>query len=358
MKNKKKIIVITGVIVLVAMIGLRLASNKKTINALNKPVDRSQITVPVNVSIVAIGPVETSFVLPAVVKPMNEANLSLSASGKVKFLSFDVGTRVSKGQMIGSLDNSLKQINLEAAQLLVEKAEVDYHRLKDLYEGKAATEVDYNNARYTYENAKNQVAQFRQQIADANMISPVSGIVTKKNVEEGEFVNMGVAIATIVDISTLKAVVMVSEKDVYRLKEGLPVTITSDVYPDKEFKGDIRFISPAGDESHTYEVEVTVHNESKLEIKAGTFVKVRFDIKGSTEALQIPKLALVEGIKDPYVYVTTGNRTAVKKVTLGRDLGDQVEILSGLNVGDSVITSGHINLTEQSIIEVINTSKQ
>ena len=66
------------------------------------------------------------------------------------------GTRVSRGQVIGALDNSLKQISLESSMLLLEKNKHDYERVKDLYEGSAATEVDLNNAKYAYESARTQ----------------------------------------------------------------------------------------------------------------------------------------------------------------------------------------------------------
>lgn len=352
----KKIGIITAVVIVFALIGFKLASNKKVINELNKPIDRSMVAIPVTIAKAELGNVEGAFVLPAVVKPMNEANITLTTSGKVKALNFDLGTRVTKGEIIGSLDNNLKQISLSSAQLLAQKSEQDFNRFKDLYAGKAASEVDYNNAKYNYENAKNQVEQIKQQIADASMISPVNGVITRRNVEEGEFVNVGATIATVVDISSLKAMVMVSERDVYKLKEGMPVAITSDVFPDKEFKGSIRFISDAGDDSHNYEVEVTINNNDRLPIKAGTFITVKFDVKGNASALQIPKLALVEGTKNPYVYIANGNKPVARKISLGRDLGENIEVLSGLKPGETVITSGQINLTENSIIEVI-TSK-
>lgn len=352
----KKIGIIAGVVVLTALIGFKLASNKKIINEQNKTIDRSAIPIPVTVVKAELSPVAGVFGLPAVLKPVSEVNITLNTSGKVKALDFDLGTRVSKGDMIGSLDNNLKQISLSSAQLLEQKAEADYNRFKDLYAGKAASEVDYNNAKYNYENAKNQVEQIKQQIADGNMIAPVNGVITKKNVEQGEFVNVGATIATIVDVSTLKASVMVSERDVYKLKEGMSVIITTDVFPGKEFKGSIRYISDAGDESHNYEVEVTINNNDRLPIKAGTFISVKFDIKENVSVLQIPKLALVEGSKNPYVYVVNGNQPVIRKLTLGRDLGDNIEVLNGLKAGETVIVSGQINLTENSIVEVV-TSK-
>jgi RND family efflux transporter MFP subunit len=146
---------------------------------------------------------------------------------------------------------------------------------------------------------------------------------------------------------------MVSEKNVYSLQKGMPVVIHTEIYPEKEFKGTIKYISPNGDESHNYEVGITVQNDNRVSLKGGTFILVDFDVKNATSALQIPKVALVEGLKNPYVYVVENKKAVAKKLVLGRDLGENIEVLSGLNADEQVITSGQINISANSIIEVV-----
>ncbi len=353
----KKIATISGIIILFALVGFKLAVNKKHINEKNKAVDRSGISVPVTVSEVIEGNTESTFILPATVKPQNDVNITLNTSGKVSDVNFELGSHVVKGQVLGSLENNLKNISLKNAELLAEKANGDYQRFKELWEGKAATEMDFRNAKYNYESAMSQVAQIKQQIADASIISPITGIITKKNIDAGEFVNPGASVATVVDITKLKASVLVSEKDIYKLKEGMPALITSDVFPGKDFSGTVKYVSPAGDEAHNYEVEVAFNNDNQL-LKAGTFISVRFNISGNHTALQIPKTALVEGTKNPFVYTVKGKGAEMKKITIGRDLGENVEVLSGLQQGEQVITSGQINITSSSVIEIINDSNK
>lgn len=352
---KRKLIIIVSIVAVLALVGFRLFKNKQTLNEKNKVVDRSGVTVPVTVAPAFEAPVSGKFSVPAVVEPDHTANLSINAAGRLQNLSIELGTMVGKGQVLGSIDNSLKYLNLESAQLLADKYEADYKRIKDLYEGKAATEVDFNNAKYNYENSKTQVKQIKQQIADGQVTAPISGMVTKKNLEAGEFVNVGMVIGTVVDVSRLKSYVMVSEKNVYSLKKGLTVAIHTDIYPDKVFKGRINYISPNGDESHNYKVGIALENDSKASLKGGTFILVDFDIQGVGTALQIPKVALVEGIKNPFVYIVNNKKPETRKLVLGRDLGENVEVLSGLQAGESVVTSGQINISESSIIEVVTT---
>jgi RND family efflux transporter MFP subunit len=255
--------------------------------------------------------------------------------------------------VIGAIDNSLREINLAANELSVERYQKDYNRYKALYEGKAATELDYINAKYNYENAVNQAAQTRQQITDGIIASPLNGVIIKKNVEEGEFVNTGTVIATIITIADLKARVMMSENDVYRIKSGMPVSLSADVFPGQRFKGVVGFISPRGDEGHNYQVDINIQN-SGVQLKAGTFVRVAFKIEGNTGVLQIPKMALVEGMQTPYVYVAKGNRAEKRKLVLGRETGEMVEVLTGLTQAEQLITSGQINLSEGSLVEILD----
>jgi membrane fusion protein (multidrug efflux system) len=352
---KKRIILISSILLIAVLVAFTLVKNKKAINASNKVVDRSAIPIPVSVIAASDQSVNASFTLPAIVQPEEQADISINATGKLKSLNIDLGTQVTKGEVIGSIDNSVKELNLASTQLLLDKYKVDYQKYKELYAGKAATESDYNNAKYNYENTQVQLAQIKQQIADGLVVAPVSGTIVKKNFNAGEFVNTGAKIAAVVNVSKLKANVMVSEREVYRLKKGTPVNITCDIYPGQTFKGMIRYISPEGDESHNYLVELSIENSGSTILKAGTFTRSTFDLQDNANVLQIPKTALVEGIDNPYIYVINGNHADTRKLVLGHEIGDNIEVLSGLNIGEQVITEGQINISQGSLIQVVNT---
>ncbi|HLP21458.1 MAG TPA: efflux RND transporter periplasmic adaptor subunit [Chitinophagales bacterium] len=351
--KKSTLIVIVVLVVLMGGVAYKLVKNKQQIDSKNKVVDRSAIAVPVAVVKAFTGSAGDKFILPAVTQAESEADVVVNAQGKLTNLNIRLGSVVNKGQLLGTVDSKMKELNLRATSLTEEKLKKDYDRYNELYQGKAATEVNVNDVKYNYENTKIQLEQIKQQIADANIIAPISGTIVRKNLEEGEFVNPGTPIATIVDVSKLKAQVMVSENDVYKLKNGATVNVTSDIYPTKVFKGTIRYISPQGDDSHNYPVEITLNNENGSPIKAGTFIRVSFGISGNANTLQIPKIALVEGLKNPYVYVLKDNKASIKKLVLGREIGENVEVLDGLAEGEEVISSGQINLVEGSLVTVI-----
>ena len=353
---KSKIIAIVVILAVIAGITFTLMGNKKEIDEKNKPADRSEIPVSVTVTEVKSLPISGDVLLPAVLEPKDQSTVSIGTSGKLESLRIQLGTRVSKGQVIGTIDSKIKQVDLKSRELTVSKLKLDYERNKELLKGNAISENAVIEAKYNYETKQLEVSQLKQQIADANIIAPISGIITDKKMMPGEYVNMGSPIATIVDVSNLKTVVFVNEQIVYKLKMGQTATITSDVFPGKEIKGKVIYISPQGDENHNYKIEVLIEKSGAATLKAGTYVRVSFDMQTEGNVLQIPKKALAQGTKNPYVYVAEGNNKASKrKIVLGRESGENIEVLSGLNAGDKVITDGQINLIEGSNILVRST---
>ena len=350
---KKRIISISIVVAVVLLIAVTLMHNKKITGEKNKIVGRSDIAVAVNIFNVAYSSFEGEYMVPAVLEPYSSANIAATTQGKIESLHIELGTKVQKGQVIGTIDTKLKQVNLQAAQLVLDKLKKDYQRYKDLYQSNAATEINFNEVKYNYENAGLQVEQIKQQITDCRFISPISGIITAKNVEAGEYVNQGFVIANVVDISQIKASVMVGENNVYKIKEGKPVTVTCDVFPGKIFHGQVEYVSPGGDENHNYKVEVTVANDGKAQLKAGTYVIVKFDLEAKINVLQIPKNALVEGIKNPYVFVVINSIVEIRKIALGRELGENIEVINGLKEKEQVVVSGQINLSDGTKVTVI-----
>ncbi|MDF2454499.1 MAG: rane fusion protein [Cytophagaceae bacterium] len=348
---KKNIIIIAGLVVIILAITLTLANNKKKINASKEVVDRSEVPVYVSTFNVEQLPLQGALNVPAVLSANEEASISAGTSGKIVYLNIELGSKVSKGQVLGVVDVKQKELNLKSTELNVEKLEKDYERDKVLLQGNAATESAVTKTKYDYETNKIQADVIKQQIKDGNIVSPINGIITEKKLVAGEYVNTGAKVASVVDISKLKAVVFVSESDVFKLKEGDPVNVSTEVFPGTVFKGKISFISPKGDDNHNYRVEIAVANNNSIRLKAGIYVIAEFNVGETSTALQIPKRALVEGVKNPYVFIASGNKSLKRKISIGREVGENVVVLSGLNPGEQVITDGQINLIDGSKIE-------
>ncbi|HQV77753.1 MAG TPA: efflux RND transporter periplasmic adaptor subunit [Chitinophagales bacterium] len=349
MKNK----IIIGIIVALLIGGMiyKLAANKKTIDKNASPIDRSNVPVSVSTFEVNYFTVSTDYALPAVLDNNNTGIITATQPGKLATFNIEIGQHVTKGQLIGKIDSKQREIGIKSSDATIKKLEDDIKRTQDLIAGDAAPANAINDLNYNLETVKIQKENYLQQIADNNIYAPISGVIVQKNTNAGEFANSGTPLATIMDVSILKAIVYVSENNVYDLHVGQSAQVTSDIFPDKITKGIIKYIAPKGDENHNYKVEVHIPNSG---YKAGTYVQVKFSFKKPADALQIPKMALVEGVKNPYVYVVNGNSIAIRKIVLGEEVGQNIIVRSGLTPGDKVVTTGQINLTEKSKIQIIN----
>jgi RND family efflux transporter MFP subunit len=352
--KRKTLIPVAILSIVVIAIAVTLGINKKKIDVANRIVDRSTIPVSVTISKVINQPLEVQLTLPALLKPYEEANISVQTPGIIHSLAIEEGTKVMKGEIVGAVNTQLAELSLQTVKLNSEKLQEDYQRTKDLYEGNAASKVNSIDTKYAYQNAAIQVKQIKQQIANANIVSPISGIITIKNLRTGEYVNPGITIASVVNIYQLKATVYADEANVYHLKTGQKATITTDVLPGKNLTGIITFISPKGDENHNYQVDVLLNNQTKPALKAGTNVNVSFDFSPKGNVLQIPKIALVVDRQRPYVYVVEGNKVVGRSITTGISRGETIQVIDGLHEGDVVVVSGQINLHNGSFITVVN----
>lgn len=350
---KKRIIIIGVIVVLIAAIAIKLASNKKTIDDKKKPVLESKVSIPVNTVIVGLQDVNNQLVKTGNLVPFKEADIMAISSGKLVSVNFNLGSMVSQGAVVAQVDNRTLQLNLQQAKLAKDKSDKDFKRYKALLEGEAATEVNFQDAKLSSENAGNQIELIQKQMADNNIKSPVNGQVVSKLKEAGEFVNPGTVLGHVVDVSQLKVNVLVGEKDAYTLQPGQKVTVTTDIYPGVTFEGKITFISSQGDATHNYQVEIILQNNGQHKLKAGTFVYADFARESQQKLMIIPRSSLVESLKNPFVYVIENGKAVVRKITVGREFGDYIEILSGLKEQDQVITAGQVNIKEGALVKGI-----
>lgn len=351
--KKSKLILIVSVLVLVALIGFKLAANKKKINAKEQVKSNTDKAIPATVQQVAYGSVNENLTKLGTLNAFREADITAETSGRINDLNFELGTRVKEGQLIGALDSHLKELALAQIELTAKKNKEDYERYSSLLASNATTETTVTDMKYQYENSVNQLDQLKKDLADASIKAPISGEVIEKKVEKGKYVSAGTSLGTVVDISKLKVQVPLSEQEVYRIKKGQTVTVTSDVYPDKIYPGMISYISPKGDDSHNYTVEVVLGNDDRFPLKAGSYVSAKFLSGTEEQVMLISRDAIVESLKDPYVYVLENNKAVKREIKAGRELGNSVEVLGGLKPGETVITSGQINLVQGTLVEVV-----
>ena len=352
MKKRNFILVIIVGIICLAM-GIKLALNKKAIDAANHVTDRSKIPVTVTVFETQENPMNATVVLPAQLNPIDDAGISVQTAGIIDSLSIDVGSQVRKGEIIGTVNAQTTRINLEKAQLSYQKLKDDYLRTKDLLSGNATTEAQYKADKYNYENAAAQIKLLQQEITNAQIVSPVTGTITTRNLRSGEFANPGAIIARVMNISQLKATVFVDESEVYHIHKNDTVTVRSPLFPGQVFNGHITYLSPGGDENHNYQVDVLLSNNNHT-LRAGTNASVTLRLEHKKQVLTIPSMALLTDRTFPTVYVVKDDHVHERRLLTGTVTENNIEVVKGLRPGEQVVTTGQINLTEDALVAVVN----
>ena len=343
---KRKHILIIVAISLVVLIIWQLSRNKKKLNEKNAPVTVSTASIPVKVAPVLEQLQKLSIVKTGSVTPFKEAKVLSVTSGTIKQHRFNLGDQVKEGQVIVVMDSRLVQLDLQKSESSVTRLRNDLNTYTELLQGNAATQEKVNEVRQNYLDAVNQSSQYKRQIADASIKAPTSGIIAIKPVEQGVFVNAGADLGTIVNLSKVKIQVSLTENEVYKITQGQAVKITTDVYPDKTFSGNVSFISPQADETRSFMVEIIINNNEQSMLRAGSFVYANFTRETTQHILVIPREALTESIKDASVYVVQNNVVHQRNIKIGAEMSGLIQVVSGLSKGEIVVTSGQINLKE------------
>ena len=275
------------------------------------------------------------------VQPFVKNNIAPQMAGRITKINAEIGDFVKKGQVLAEIDKA----SLQQAQLQLLNQEVELERLRTLYEAGAVSKSDFDSIELAYNVTKTQVENL---LENTVLCSPIDGVVTARNYDVGDMYAMSSPIYTVEQIKPVKLLVAVSESDYTKVKKGDSVEVKADALPELTFYGKIEKIYPTVDAAtRTFNVEVLVPNNYSS-LRPGMFTRVTVDF-GSNNNVVIPDVAVVkqQGSGERFVYVLNADGTVTyKKVELGRRMGAEYEVLSGLEDGDKIVTGGQIRLKD------------
>jgi RND family efflux transporter MFP subunit len=313
--------------------------------------------VPVSVTAVKRQKLENTLSLVGNINASADVNVISETQGTVTAVFVKVGMTVRPGTVLVQVDDEIPRSTKAAAEISYQKSQRDYQRAEELYQENSISVSQLDASRLAMKAAENQLDIARRQLENTHIKTPIGGTVNARYVDLGTMVQPGKPVANIVDINTLKVRLNVSEREAFQLKAGDHVEIGTDVYPGTLFDGTIDNIASKADEAHTYPVEIVVRNSAKHPLKAGMFARIGFKSIAPTDALTIPRIALIGSIKDAQVFVVRANVARICTVVIGRQSSELLEVASGLAEGDTVVTSGQNNLTDQARVQIVSTQK-
>ena len=335
MKTIFRTFIIAGAVVLAASCG---NNGKKTETA---PAVVEEVAPSVAVAQVFEREVPQMATYTSTVQANVKNNIAPQSGNRIKEIKADIGDFVKKGQVLAKMD----KIQLQQAELQMKNNEIEYNRLKGLYEVGALSKSDLDAIELAYKVSK---TSYENLLENSVLRSPVEGVITARNYDEGDMYTMTAPLFVVEQIIPVKLLVAISESDYSKVHKGDEVEIVADALTGKVFTGKINKIYPTIDPAtRTFTVEILVSNPKK-ELRPGMFTRVTVKF-GVNNNVVIPDVAVVkqQGSGERFVYVLNEDGTVTyQKVVLGRRMGTEYEVLEGLSNGATIVTGGQIRLKD------------
>jgi len=238
-------------------------------------------------------------------------------------------------------DVKFSQVNLERSQSLFQRQLLPRQSLDDAEARQVAAEAQLDLARAQLSQTQARLDELRIAKGNTNVTSPVNGFVSQRNMDVGAWASQQAPVASVVDISSVRLVANVVEKDLRLVNAGDPARVTVDAYPGETFTGRIARVAPVLDPAtRTAEIEIEVPN-TDFRLKPGMYARMSVTIESRRDTTLVPKVSVVDYLGARGVFtMTADNKAKFQPLEIGIEDADRVEVRAGLSATDTLVTSG------------------
>lgn len=350
-KNTKKIIVGLTIAVILAIVFLPkfLSSSGAGSNLMTG--GRPDMIVPVKAHIVVLETLSNSVFTTGTVLANEEVELRSEVSGKIVRILFKEGSFVSKGDLLIKINDADLQAQLRRAESKVKLSQEKEARQRQLRDGNLISQEEYDN---TVGELNVNLADFdliKAQIDKTEIRAPFSGIVGLRSVSEGSYVTTSTVMARLQNFNSIKVDFSIPERYSASVKTGdeLEFKISGS---SNQFKAKVYAIEPKIDPgTRTLQIRA-ICSSSYKELIPGAFANVELSLKQTSDAILIPTVSIVPELKGQKVYLYKNGVVVPQNVELGTREETRVQIISGLSLGDTVITSGILQIRPNSKVKI------
>ena len=284
----------------------------------------------------------------ATVEAEAKNNIAPTSPGRISRIFVEVGDYVRKGQKLVQMDAA----NLTQLKLQLDNQETEFKRVDELYKVGGASKAEWDAAKTNLDVRR---SSYENLLENTQLVSPLDGVVTARNFDNGDlYTSTQTPVLVVQQITPVKLMVNVSEPNFPKVTKGMAVKVKLDVYEGEEFEGKVSLVYPTIDAAtHTFPVEITLANANKR-VRPGMFARVTMNF-GSKNHVVVPDMAVVKraGSGDRYVYVYNNGKVSYNKVELGRRMGTEYELISGVDNNSQVVIAGQNRLADDVEVEVI-----
>lgn len=316
---------------------------------------QSSKSLPISVSIIKSTSISDKVNTTGILLPEEEVDLSFEASGKLISINFTEGTSVKKGMLLGKINDSRLQAQLQKLENQLKLAESREYRQKALLARDAVSQESYDQVTTEVENYKADIALVKAQIRETELRAPFDGIIGLRQVSEGAYITPGTKIAKLTKISPLKVQFSINERYVSLVKKGTPISFNIDDL--KEYNATVYAVDSKSDEAtHTILVRALYPNKNG-QLAPGSFANVTVVLSEVKGGIAVPSQAIIPEMGKQTVYVYRSGKAEPVTVKLGLRSETDVQITDGLSVGDTVIITGILQLRKGLPVTIDNLPK-
>jgi len=308
--------------------------------------------VPVEVAALERGHIESVLRFASNLEAERDVQVYAQAPRIVERLLVEEGDPVRSGQRLVKLQDDVQRTALAKVESQLAKAQRELERQKKLFEQELISEQTYNEASYEVEQLELGRDDAIRDLAYTSVDAPISGVVTERMVNLGDYVTINQPLFQVVDFNSIVARIFVPEKELVRLHPDQEARVRADALGNQVFRGNVERIAPAVDPG-TGTVKVTVAIPRQEGLRPGMYVEVELVTDTREDALLVPKRALVYENDQIFVYRLAEERT-VERVRLVPQLEDAmfVEPLEGFEPGDQLVTAGQSGLKDGALVKL------
>ena len=316
--------------------------------------DEEQIVlIPVVAEPVTVGEIDAAYSTTASLEAAAEADVSARVSGVVTHLYVEEGDYVEAGQVLAQLEIDKLDLELRKATAKLNQLVNDLKRNKEIFEKDLVSSEAYDRIKYQFEAQQAATGIAKLNLDNATIRAPISGVISNRYIKLGNLLEQNASAFHISDLSELQAILHIPESEKASLAVDQPASIMveASAHP---FLGKIKRISPIVDkESGTVRVTVSLKDKTAV-LRPGMFSRVSVIYDTHQEVILVPKNSILSQDDEVSVYVVKDGIAYKRIVSTGFSNSQYVEIISGVEVNDMIITTGQRNLKNEANVEIIS----
>lgn len=311
--------------------------------------------VPVEAALVSRGPISAFLAFNSTLETEAIVDIYPQTTGQVEALLVEEGRIVKEGDPLLKIEDRELRVDADESTANYEQLKKNFARTEDLHARKLINSQDYETQAYQLEQARLRLERAKIRLAYATVRAPFAGVVATREAQVGARVTNGTKLFSLVKLDEIVARVFVPGRYLPIVAENQPAVVTSEFLPDRTFTGWVKRVSPVIDpKSGTFKVTVGVRGEKPADLPPGLFVAVRIITDTHASAMLIPKRAVVYEGGERYVFTIVNDRAVKRKLTVGFEDPQNIEVLSGFEIGTPVIVLGQSGLKDGSLVRSVN----